>query len=157
MFWIKSVSDFFCLALLFLETWRLEAIAVFFQNPCWRQYIVKPFFFFLNHQSEMKSCQVRTSVLVFSDEDKAVIEHYVQNGYTAYKIWKENPEKNWDRMSVQRLVKRYKQYGTMKRQKGSREWECRRRIDLLTRRSTRYAPFTKEHRRWINNFTLFSS
>ena len=35
--------------------------------------------------------------MVFSDEDKAVIKHYHQGGCTAYKIWKENPEKNWDK------------------------------------------------------------
>ena len=57
--------------------------------------------------------------MVFSDDDKAIITHYYQKGYTPYKIWKDNPEKGWDKTSVKRLVKRYVKYGTMKRQKGS--------------------------------------
>ena len=46
--------------------------------------------------------------MVFSAEDKAVIENdYVEKGWTAYKIWKEHPTKNWTRSSVQRLIKKY--------------------------------------------------
>ena len=57
--------------------------------------------------------------MVFSDEDKAVIKHYYQRGYTAYKIWKENPEKNWDKASVKRLINRFVEKGTMERKEGS--------------------------------------
>ena len=57
--------------------------------------------------------------MVFSDADKAIIEHFCKKGYTPYKIWKENPEKKWNRTSVHLLVKRFRELGTMKRQKGS--------------------------------------
>ena len=57
--------------------------------------------------------------MVFSDADKAIIRHYHDKGYSAYRIWKENPEKKWDKSSVNRLVKRYVEHGTMERQKGS--------------------------------------
>ena len=55
--------------------------------------------------------------MVFTDEEKAVIKHYHQKGYSAYKIWKENPEKKWDKRSVQRLVNCFVVSGTMDRQR----------------------------------------
>jgi len=57
--------------------------------------------------------------MVFSAEDKAIITHYVENGYTGYRIWKENPEKNWKYSSLKGLIKRFKEEGTMERKKGS--------------------------------------
>ena len=57
--------------------------------------------------------------MVFSGADKAIIKHYYEKGYTAYKIWKDNPEKHWDKTSVKRLIKRFEAFGTMERQKGS--------------------------------------
>ena len=57
--------------------------------------------------------------MVFNDEDKAIIKHYHEKGYTPYRIWKENPDKKWDKSSVKRLIKRYLVHGTMERQKGS--------------------------------------
>ena len=57
--------------------------------------------------------------MVFSDEDKAVIKHYHQRGCTAYKIWKENPEKNWDKTYVKRSINRFLKKGTMERKEGS--------------------------------------
>ena len=57
--------------------------------------------------------------MVLSDEDKAVIKHYYQRRYTAYKIWKENPEKNWDKASAKRLINRFVEKGTMERKEGS--------------------------------------
>ena len=57
--------------------------------------------------------------MVFSDEDKAVIKNYYQRGYTAYKIQKENPEKNWDKASVKRLINRFVEKGTIERKEGS--------------------------------------
>ena len=57
--------------------------------------------------------------MVFSDEDKAIIKHYHQKGYSAYRIWLENPEKNWKKRSVARIIKRFVETGTMERQKGS--------------------------------------
>ena len=35
--------------------------------------------------------------MVFSDSDKAIIQHYCDKRYDPYQIWKENPEKNWNR------------------------------------------------------------
>ena len=36
----------------------------------------------------------------FFDADKAIIKHYHEKAYTAYKIWKDNPEKHWVNTSV---------------------------------------------------------
>ena len=57
--------------------------------------------------------------MVFCEADKAFIKHYLEKGYTAYTIWKHNPEKHWDKTSVEWLIKRFKAFGTMERQKGS--------------------------------------
>jgi len=54
-----------------------------------------------------------------SDEDKVIIRHYIEKEYTAYEIWKQNPEKNWHYSKVKRAVKKFKEYGTMDRKKGS--------------------------------------
>ena len=58
--------------------------------------------------------------MVFSAEDKAIIKHYyVDKDISAYRIWKDNPEKGWNKWSVKRLVKRLDKYGTMDRRLGS--------------------------------------
>jgi len=57
--------------------------------------------------------------MVFSAEDKAVIKHYHEKGFTPYRIWKQNPEKGWDKTSVKRLIKRFEKFATMERQRGS--------------------------------------
>ena len=58
--------------------------------------------------------------MVFSDDDKAVIKNdYVEKGWSAYRICKEHPTKNWYKGSVQRLINNFKKYGTMKRKVGS--------------------------------------
>ena len=58
--------------------------------------------------------------MVFSAEDKAIIKYfYVEKGFTAYRIWKENPNKSWDKTSVKRLLKRFDKYETMDRKTGS--------------------------------------
>eukprot|EP00111_Clytia_hemisphaerica_P002908 TCONS_00008243-protein len=54
-----------------------------------------------------------------SDEDKVIIRHYIEKEYTAYEIWKQNPEKNWHYSKVKRAVKIFKEYGTMEQKKGS--------------------------------------
>ena len=41
-----------------------------------------------------------TLIMVFSEADKVIIKHYYEKEYTAYKIWKDNPEKHWDKTSV---------------------------------------------------------
>ena len=53
----------------------------------------------------------------FSGADKVVMKHY-QKWYTAYKIWKNNPEKHQGRTSAKQLIKRFEAFGTMERQKG---------------------------------------
>jgi hypothetical protein len=58
--------------------------------------------------------------MVFSEEDKAIIKHYFDDkGKTAYSIWKDNPERNWDKRSVAKLIERYVKTGTMDRKPGS--------------------------------------
>ena len=58
--------------------------------------------------------------MVFSFEEKAVIKNdFLEKGWTAYRICKEHPTKGWNKVSVQRLLKRFKETGTMDRKKGS--------------------------------------
>ena len=57
--------------------------------------------------------------MVFTAKDKIIIAHYLDKGYTGYKIWKENPEKNWKWSSLKALVKKYRENGSMERKKGS--------------------------------------
>ena len=58
--------------------------------------------------------------MVFSSEDKALIKHYHEDkGLNAYRIWKDNPEKGWDKRSVAKLVRRYEERGHMDRKPGS--------------------------------------
>ena len=52
---------------------------------------------------------------MFSDEDKAIIKHYLDKGKVPNRIWMENPEKVWDKTSVKRLCKRIDKYGTTDR------------------------------------------
>ena len=81
-------------------------------------------------------------MMVFSDADKAIIKHYHERGYTAYKLWKDNPEKHWDKTSVKRL----EGFGTIERQIGSacprtattpEKRRIRRENDLFSIRSSR--------------------
>ena len=58
--------------------------------------------------------------MVFSDNDKAVIKNdYVENGWSAYPTCKEHLTKKWYKGSVQRLINRFKENGTMKRRPSS--------------------------------------
>ena len=58
--------------------------------------------------------------MVFSADDKAIIKHYyVDKKLTPYRIWKDNPEKGWNKRSVARLINRFKEDDTMKRRPGS--------------------------------------
>ena len=69
----------------------------------------------------LNSNELADTLNFFSDADKAVIKHPHEKGYTAQKIWKDNPEKHWDKTSVKLLIKRTKAFGTMDRQ---RFWPC---------------------------------
>ena len=60
-----------------------------------------------------------TLVMVFSEADKAIIKYYHEKGYTTYKMWKDNPEKHWDKTSGKRPIKRFEAFGSMKKQNGS--------------------------------------
>ena len=58
--------------------------------------------------------------MVFSSDDKAIIKNdYLEKGWSAYRIVKENPTKKWHKWSVQRLINKFKEEGTMERKKGS--------------------------------------
>ena len=62
----------------------------------------------------------RQQAMVFSSEGKAIIKNnYEEKGWTAYRIYKEQKSKKWVLSSVQRLLKRFKEYGSMKRRTGS--------------------------------------
>ena len=45
--------------------------------------------------------------MVFTAADKAIIQHYHEKGYTPYRIWKENPEKKWNKPSMYRLIVKF--------------------------------------------------
>ena len=58
--------------------------------------------------------------MVLSSEDKVVIKNdFEEKGWTAYKIWKQHPTKKWALSSIQRLVKKIKETGTIERRPGS--------------------------------------
>ena len=58
--------------------------------------------------------------MLFSKEDKTIIKNdYEENGWSAYKIWKEHSSKNWTYIFVKRLLKCFKDCGTMNRKQGS--------------------------------------
>ena len=53
-------------------------------------------------------------VIMFSKEDKIIIQNdYEEKGWSAYKIWKDHSSKNWTCTSVKRLLKSFKDNGTM--------------------------------------------
>ena len=58
--------------------------------------------------------------MVFSKEDKIIMQNnYEEKGWSAYKTWKDYSSKNWTYTSVKRLLKRFKDSGTMNRKEGS--------------------------------------
>ena len=58
--------------------------------------------------------------MVFSDDDKAVMKNdYDEFGLNAYEIWNRHRAKKWHYSSVKRIIKQYKETGTMDRKKGS--------------------------------------
>ena len=58
--------------------------------------------------------------MVFSSEDKAIIEtDFVEKGWSSYRICQERLSKNWNRVSVYRLLKRFVKDGPMDRRPGS--------------------------------------
>ena len=58
--------------------------------------------------------------MVFSNEEKAVIKNdFNEKQWSAYRICKEHPTKNWNKVSVQRLLNRFKENGSMDRKPGS--------------------------------------
>ena len=57
--------------------------------------------------------------MVFSSEDKTIIKNdYEEKGWTAYRVCKEHESKKWVLSFVQRLLKRFKEDGSMKRRTG---------------------------------------
>ena len=58
--------------------------------------------------------------MVFSKEGKIIIQNdYEEKGWSAYKIWKDHSSKNLIYTYVKRLLKRFKDSGTMNRKVGS--------------------------------------
>ena len=58
--------------------------------------------------------------MVFSNEEKAVIKNdFNEKQWSAYRICKEHPTKNWNKVSVQRLFNRFKENESMDRRPGS--------------------------------------
>ena len=58
--------------------------------------------------------------MVFSKEVKIIIQNdYEEKGWSAYKIWKDHSSKNWTYTSVKKLLKRFKDNGTINRKEGS--------------------------------------
>ena len=57
--------------------------------------------------------------MVFSSDEKAVIKNgFIENEWSAYRICKEHPTKNWNRVSVQRLLNAFKKHSSMDRRHG---------------------------------------
>ena len=62
----------------------------------------------------------RQQAMVFSSKDKAIIKNdYEEKSWTVYRICKEHESKKWVLSSVQHLLKRFKEDGSMKRRTGS--------------------------------------
>ena len=58
--------------------------------------------------------------MVFSSEDKAIIKKdYEKKFWKVYQIFKERESKKWVGSSVQRVLKRLKEDGSMKKRTGS--------------------------------------
>ena len=58
--------------------------------------------------------------MVFSQVDKAVIKNdFLEENWSAYRICEEHPTKKWNKVSVQRLLKRFHEHGSMDRRLGS--------------------------------------
>ena len=53
-------------------------------------------------------------IILFSKENKIIIQNdYLKKGLPAYNIWKDHLSKNWIYASVKRLLKSFKDSGTM--------------------------------------------
>ena len=62
----------------------------------------------------------RQHAMVFSSEDKTIIKNDdEEKGWRAYRIRKKYKSKEWVLSSIQRLLKRFKEDGSMKRRTGS--------------------------------------
>ena len=58
--------------------------------------------------------------MAFSNEDKIIIKNdFIEKQWSVYTICKEHPAKRWNKVSVQRLLKKFKKYGLMERRPGS--------------------------------------
>ena len=58
--------------------------------------------------------------MVFPKEDKIIIENnYEEKGWSVYKIWKDHSLKNWAYTSIKRLLKHFKDSGTINRKESS--------------------------------------
>ena len=58
--------------------------------------------------------------MVFSQEDKGVIKNdFLEKNWSVYRTCKEHLTKKWNKVSIQRLLKRFHKHGSMDRRPGS--------------------------------------
>ena len=57
--------------------------------------------------------------MVFSNEDKILIKSLYLKGYTAKRLTGEFPKKSWSKCSVNKLLKKLRDTGTVDRRPGS--------------------------------------
>ena len=58
--------------------------------------------------------------MILSNEDKINNQNdYEEKSWFAYKIWKNHSSKKWDYSSVKRLLKTFRETGSMNRRQGS--------------------------------------
>ena len=63
---------------------------------------------------------VFVKVMVFSSKDKAIIKNdFVKKAWSLYRICQEHPSKNWNRLSIHRLLKQFEKDGSMDWRPGS--------------------------------------
>ena len=58
--------------------------------------------------------------MVFLNQEKAVIKNdFNEKQWSAYRICNKHPTKNWNKVSVQRLLNRFNENGSMDKRPGS--------------------------------------
>ena len=77
------------------------------------------FFIHSDFQRRISWCHF-VEIMVFSNEEKSVIKNgFLDRGWNAYKICKENPTNSWNRVSAYRLLKRFQKDNSMDGRAGS--------------------------------------
>jgi len=71
--------------------------------------------------------------VVFNNEDKILLKIYQLKGYITKQLRKEFPDIRWTKGSINRLLKKFRDTGTVDRRQGSGRREVPARIQTLTR------------------------